>query len=157
MPVGVLDEVDAAGQLIADEPGLPVAGFALGKVLGGQGHVGGVVPQMIGLGAAGLPAQLQLEGSLAVPQEAQLPAPVGHGQLPLDGQAQVLAVKGGAALQIQHPQADVRHGGHGRVSPFSLAWFGCLYSIIPLARGQERPQIFPKRSKPPMQKGENRV
>lgn len=82
-----------------------------------QGYVGGVIPQLIGFRPGGLLAQLQLEVGDAVPQEDQLPAPVGHVQLPLDGQVQGLLIKCSAAGQIQHPDADMVHGNHRMFLP----------------------------------------
>lgn len=40
MPVGVLDKVDAAVQLVEDEAQRPVLGFQGVKVLGAEGEVG---------------------------------------------------------------------------------------------------------------------
>ncbi len=76
MPVGVLDKVDAAVQLVEDEAQRPVLGFQGVKVLGAEGKVGGVVTEVIRLGAVRFPAQLQLEVGGAVPQEEELPATV---------------------------------------------------------------------------------
>ena len=50
MPVGVLDKVDAAVQLVEDEAQRPVLGFQGVKVLGAEGEVGGVVAEVIRLG-----------------------------------------------------------------------------------------------------------
>ena len=107
--------------------------FGLGflKVLGHQGHVGGVVPQNIGLGAAGLLAQLQLEAGHAVPQKDQLPAPVGHVHGPLGGQPQGIPVKGNAPVQVQHMDADVFHGNHWKVLPAIV-----IFSILTRENGE---------------------
>ena len=45
MAVGVLDEIDPAGQLIHDQPQLPVPGLQGGEVLGGQGYMGASSPR----------------------------------------------------------------------------------------------------------------
>ena len=117
MAVGVLDEINPGRQLVKDQSHGPVLCLETVEVLGHQGHVGGVVPQLIGFRPGGLLAQLQLEVGDAVPQEDQLPAPVGHVQLPLDGQVQGLLIKCSAAGQIQHPDADMVHGNHRMFLP----------------------------------------
>ena len=117
MAVGVLDEIDPGRQLVKDQTHGPVLCLETVEVLGHQGRVGGVVPQLIGFRPGGLLAQLQLEVGDAVPQEDQLPAPVGHVQLPLDGQPQGFLIKCSAAGQIQHPDADMVHGNHRMFLP----------------------------------------
>ena len=100
MPVGVLDEVDGAVQLIENQAGGFVLGLQAVKVLGHQTDVGGVVTQPIGFGPGGLLAQFQLIAGGAVLQKDQLPAPVGYGDLPLDGQPQGFFVKSDALFQV---------------------------------------------------------
>ncbi len=55
MPVGVLDKVDAAVQLVEDEAHLLMLGFQSVKVQGAEGEVGGVVAEVIRLGAVHYP------------------------------------------------------------------------------------------------------
>lgn len=69
--VGVLDEVDAVGQFIKDQPHGLVLGLQALEVLGHEGHMGGVIPQAVGLGPLELPAELQLERGDTVAQEDQ--------------------------------------------------------------------------------------
>ena len=132
MSVGVLDKVNGAVELIENHTGGLVLGLQAVKVLGHQADVGGVVTQAIGLGPGGLLAQLQLVVGDAVSQEDQLPAPVGHGDLPLDGQPQILFIKGDALFQVQDPDTDVAHSGHGQFLPY----VGWLYCITLTSKGQ---------------------
>ena len=152
MPVGVLDKVDAAVQLVEDEAQRPVLGFQGVKVLGAEGEVGGVVAEVIRLGAVRFPAQLQLEVGGAVPQEEELPATVGHVQGADGREAQGVPVEGGAPVQVQHMDAGVVDGGHRNLPPVFL-----FASILAQLRGRNNGRIFANLSKPSRQIRENGV
>ena len=100
------------------------------KLVGEEGQVELIIPQVVGLGAVPQPGQLQPEGTVfPVLQIDLLEGTVPGLFLAVYGQVQSLPVEGKAAIQVQNIKIKVIKRDHGR-HPFRKT----VYVRIPVLR-----------------------